>query len=62
MLDWSSIMTGMNTISHEKRCAVLRCLVEGCSIRSTVRMTGVSMNTIQKLTREMGEACLEYQN
>lgn len=35
-------------------------LVEGCSIRSTVRMTGVSKNTIQKLVADLGLACAEY--
>jgi hypothetical protein len=49
---------GMNTLTHEKRCAVIRCLVDGCSIRATTRMTGVAKNTIQKLTRELGEAVL----
>jgi len=53
---------GMNKLNHEQRCAVIRCLCEGCSIRSTVRITGVSMNTIQKLTRELGAACLAYQD
>lgn len=53
-------MSGMNKLNHEQRCAVIRCLVEGCSIRSTVRITGVSKNTIQKLTRDVGEACLAY--
>jgi IS1 family transposase len=52
----------MNIISFQQRCAVMRALVEGCSIRSTVRMTGVAKNTIQKLTREMGQACLDYQD
>lgn len=52
----------MNKLNHESRCAVIRCLVEGCSIRSTVRITGVAMNTIQKLTREVGEVCLEFQD
>ena len=55
-------MMGMNKLTHESRCAVIRCLVEGCSIRSTVRITGVAKNTIQKLTREVGEACLEFQD
>jgi IS1 family transposase len=50
----------MNTLTHEKRCAVVRCLVDGCSIRATTRITGVAKNTIQKLTRELGEACLQY--
>lgn len=52
----------MKQLSKEKRVAVVRCLVEGCSIRSTVRITGVAKNTIQKLTCDLGEACLEYQN
>lgn len=51
----------MNTITHEKRCAVIRCLVDGCSIRATTRITGVAKNTIQKLTRELGQACLDFQ-
>jgi len=50
----------MNTLTHEKRCAVIRCLVDGCSIRATTRITGVAKNTIQKLTRELGEAVLQY--
>ena len=52
----------MNTLPIEKRCAVVRALVEGCSIRSTVRMTGVAKNTIQNLTRDLGEACLNFQD
>jgi IS1 family transposase len=52
----------MNILSFERRCAVIRCLIEGCSIRSTVRMTGVAKNTIQKLTKEVGQACLDFQN
>lgn len=55
-------MESMNKLSQEKRCAVVRCLVEGCSVRATVRMTGVAKNTIQKLTRDLGEACLEFQD
>ena len=51
---------GMNTLTHEKRSAVIRCLVDGCSIRATTRITGVAKNTIQKLTRDLGEAVLEY--
>jgi transposase len=50
----------MNTLTHEKRCAVIRCLVDGCSIRATTRITGVAKNTIQRLTRELGEAVLAY--
>ncbi|MBN2023920.1 MAG: IS1 family transposase [Pirellulales bacterium] len=52
----------MNTLTHEKRCAVIRCLVDGCSIRATTRITGVAKNTIQKLTRDLGKAVNEYSN
>src|SRR4051812_33986001 len=52
----------MNKMSHEKRCAVIRCLVEGNSIRATVRITGASKNAIQRLTKEIGEACLKFQD
>jgi hypothetical protein len=62
MLDRSSIIGGMNRIPFDKRCAVVRCLVDGCSIRATVRITGVSKNAIQRLTRALGEAVLEYQS
>lgn len=37
-------------------CGVIRCLVDGCSIRATTRTTGVAKNTVQKLTRDLGEA------
>ncbi len=51
----------MNRLSPERRAAVVRCLVEGNSIRSTVRMTGAAKNTIVKLLAELGNACWEYQ-
>lgn len=37
-------------------------LVEGNSIRSTVRMTGVAKNTIVKLLADLGSACAKYHN
>ena len=52
----------MNKLSIEKRIQVVSCLVEGNSIRSTVRMTGVAKNTIVKLLAEIGEACSNYQD
>ena len=51
----------MNRLSREQRVRVISCLVEGCSIRSTVRMTGVAKNTVTKLLVEVGIACGEYQ-
>ncbi len=50
----------MNKLSTEKRSQVVSALVEGNSIRATVRMTGVSKNTIAKLLVELGEACSDY--
>ena len=50
----------MNRLDDTKRVAVVSALVEGCSIRSIVRMTGVSKNTIAKLLVELGAACAEY--
>jgi IS1 family transposase len=52
----------MNKLSTAKRAAIVRALCEGCSIRSTVRMTGASKNTITKLIVELGAACSAFQN
>lgn len=55
-------MVSMNRLSEAKRTAVVRCLVEGNSIRATVRITGASKNTIVKLLVDLGAACSEYQD
>jgi IS1 family transposase len=52
----------MNTLNKSKKIAVIAALVEGNSIRATVRMTGVAKNTIVKLLAEIGTACERYQN
>jgi IS1 family transposase len=52
----------MNRLTIEKRVQVISALVEGNSLRSTVRMTGVALNTIQKLLADLGTACVEYQD
>src|SRR5580700_1411160 len=52
----------MNQLSTEKRVQIVSALVEGCSIRSIVRMNGASKNTIAKLLVELGAACAEYLN
>jgi len=52
----------MNKLTPERRAMILRCLVEGNSIRSTVRMTGAAKNTITKLLVDVGSACAEYQD
>ena len=52
----------MNRLSTKKRVQIVSALVEGNSIQSTVRMTGVSKNTVVKLLAEIGEVCAEYQH
>ncbi|MGD1148206.1 MAG: IS1 family transposase [Thermoanaerobaculaceae bacterium] len=52
----------MNKLSTAKRTQVVRCLVEGNSIRATVRMTGAAKNTVVKLLSELGEACAQFQD
>lgn len=52
----------MNQLTKERRTHVIKCLCEGLSIRSTVRMTGVAKNTIVKLLAEIGAVCNEYQD
>jgi IS1 family transposase len=52
----------MNRTSTEKRAQIIGCLVEGNSIRATVRLTGASKNTVAKLLVDLGRACTEYQD
>jgi IS1 family transposase len=52
----------MNRLDTETRCRIIAALVEGNSIRATVRMTGAAKNTIQKLLLEIGERGLDYQD
>ncbi len=51
----------MNKLSSEQRQRVVAALVEGNSIRATVRMAGVAKNTVTKLLVDLGKACDEYQ-
>lgn len=51
-----------NRLSTAERAAVVRALVEGNSIRSTVRLTGIAKNTVTKLLVELGAACAAYQD
>ena len=51
-----------NVLKPEKRAAVISALVEGNSVNSTVRMTGVAKNTILKLLVELGTACTIHQD
>jgi IS1 family transposase len=40
----------------------VNCLIEGCSIRATVRMTGVAKKTVMRVLVEVGQVCEEYQD
>jgi IS1 family transposase len=55
-------MVSMNRLTTEKRAQIIGALVEGNSIRATVRMTGAAKNTVTKLLVDLGAACAEYQN
>lgn len=52
----------MNRLDSSRRAQIIRCLVEGNSLRATSRMTGVSKITIQKLLPEVGMACARFQD
>jgi len=65
MLDRSSMFAyiePMNQLIIEEQVRVVTCLVEGNSLRATVRMTGVHRTTIQKLLVELGTVCSIYQD
>jgi IS1 family transposase len=52
----------MNRLTTEDRVRVVASLVEGNSIRATVRMTGVAKNTVTKLLVDLGTVCSVYQD
>jgi IS1 family transposase len=52
----------MNKLDIKARARILACLVEGNSIRATVRMTGAAKNTVVKLLADVGTACAAYQD
>ncbi len=50
----------MNKLPVAKRSQILSMLLEGMSMRSITRVTGVSINTVSKLLRDAGAACAKY--
>src|ERR1039458_7269256 len=52
----------MNRLNRTKQAQVIAALVEGNSINSTVRMTGISKVTILKLLKDAGIACADFQD
>ena len=56
----SHIMPVMNKLPLAKRAQVLELLCEGMSMRSIERVVGCSINTVDRLLRDAGEAALAY--
>lgn len=52
----------MNCLDTKTRAQVIGCLIEGCSVRATVRMTRAAKNTVVKLLADIGCACAAYHN
>lgn len=52
----------MNKLTISQQTNVIQALVEGNSIRATVRMTGVAKKTVMRLLGDVGFACREFQS
>jgi IS1 family transposase len=52
----------MNRLTSDQRAKVISCLIEGNSVRSTVRITGVAKKTVMRLVVEVGTFCAQYQD
>lgn len=52
----------MNRLDTKTRVLILRCLVEGMSVRATARTADVHKATVTKLMIEAGKACAAYQD
>lgn len=50
----------MNRLSNSDRTRIIACLVEGNSIRATVRITGAAKKTVARLGVELGQACEKF--
>jgi len=46
----------------DRRTAVVAALIEGNSLRATARLTDVARMTVEKLLRDLGTACAQYQD
>ena len=52
----------MNQLKVDKRAQIIRCLVEGNSLRATARLVDCSIDTVVKLLIEAGKACTKFQD
>src|SRR5437899_9847159 len=55
-----SHIRGMNKLPLAKRVQILSMLCEGSSMRSISRVADVSINTVDKLLQDAGEAALAH--
>ena len=55
-------MCWMNKLTHNQRTRVVNCLIEGCFIRATVRMTGVCKKTVMRLLVIVSQVCESYRD
>lgn len=55
-------MVNMNRLTKQGRAQILALMAEGNSIRSIVRLTGFSKNTVIKFMVDAGQAVSEYQD
>lgn len=52
----------MNVLTRQEQLTVLNMLVEGCSLRSITRLTGIHRTTVMNLMVRVGEACERMMN
>ena len=52
----------MNTLPPHKKALIIRCLVEGMSLRATAYVAEVSRKTVEKLLVDAGRVCAEFQD
>ena len=50
----------MNKLSIEKQATVISALIEGCSIRSVERITGIHRDTVMRLGVRIGQGCQRF--
>jgi len=62
MLERSCTIVFMNRLPFSKQVGVISALIEGNSIRATVRLTGVAKGTILRLLEDIGQACAQFHN
>lgn len=55
-------MISMKKLNRAQRIRILNCLVEGCSIRATCRLTDTAKGTVLKLLEDIGPICSDVQD